>query len=217
MPSTRAPLRAGARSGQGVTLIEVAIILVVTFAIIGALAPTLSAVIRHAEETAATAAMTKIRSAILDFMTDTTFTLFTINGLKTGTRVNLLVSDGDIPRECSATSAACTAWQATVDNTGGLTDFLARHLVFNEPRGSTANAYSTTEVVADVFWKGTYLTAPIDPDPWGNRYMVNVQFLGASTNDVVVLSAGPDEEIDTEFTANPVTAGGDDLIVLVEA
>lgn len=208
------------RDPRGITLIEVTIMLGVTLAIIGALAPTLAAVIRNAETTAATEAMTDIANQINTALADlgpAGYSYFTITGTTGGTQVELLVSDGDIPRECSAVAAACTAWQRTVDNTGGLTDFLERHLITNNPRGSSANDYPDDEVVPDSYWKGAYLTAPLDPDPWGNRYMVNVQYLGASTNDVVVLSAGPDEEIDTVYTANPVTAGDDDLIVLVQA
>jgi len=152
--------------------------LVATFAIIGALAPTLVAVVRNAESAAATAAMTimatQINTMIITDLGGTGgYTYFSANGANNGTRVNLLVS--------------------------------------------AANDYPDDEIVPDKYWKGAYLTAPINPDPWGNRYMVNVQYIGASTNDVVVLSAGPDEEIDTAFTANPVTAGDDDLISLVES
>lgn len=196
------------------SVIEVTLMLVVTTSLIAALAPTLAAVVRHAETTAATNAMTDIQTQVLQMLIDLGYTKFTIDGTSTGTQVNLLVSDGDIPIECSAIAAACTSWQAVVDNTTGLTDFLERHLITNNPRGSAANDY---EPEVEPNWKGAYLTAPIDPDPWGNRYMVNVQFLGASTNDVIVLSAGPDEKIDTLFTANPIVAGGDDIIVLVEA
>lgn len=222
MPSTRPPLSPCARSGEGLshrahsarglTLIEVAIILTSTFVLIGALAPTLSSVVRHAEITAADTAMGKIQTQVLQMLTDLNFKNFTIDGTKTGTQVNLLVTDGDTPIQVSV--GGSTLWQAAVDNTGGLTDFLERHLVMNQPRGSAANAYTTS---AMNYWKGAYLTAPLDPDPWGNRYAVNVQYFGPDSNDVVVYSSGPDEEIDTPFTGNPVVAGDDDLIVLVES
>jgi type II secretory pathway pseudopilin PulG len=200
------------RPETGVTLIEVTLMLIVSMSILGALAPILSAVVRRAENAAATTAMNRIALQMRQALTDMSTTIFTFDGSKTSaSRVNVLVTDGDIPRECTAVSTACTAWQATVNNTSGLTDFLERHIVLNMPRGSAANDYPTD------IWKGAYLTPPLDPDPWGNRYAVNVQFLGADTNDVVVLSAGPDEKIDTAYQANPLAAGGDDLIVLLEA
>ena len=58
--------------------------------------------------------------------------------------------------------------------------------------------------------------APVDSDPWGNRFAVNVQYLGPSLNDVVVLSAGINEIIETDFTGNPLVVGGDDVLVVVE-
>ena len=94
-----------------------------------------------------------------------------------------------------------------------LVDFLERHLVTNTPAGG---AYSTVAA-----WKGAYLSAPVEPDPWGNRYAVNTQFLKATnpatltSNDVFVLSAGPDEQIDTVFTKNGITPGDDDIINVV--
>lgn len=62
-------------------------------------------------------------------------------------------------------------------------------------------------------WRGPYLDA-VRPDPWGNRYMSNVQFLTMPATDtvndatgfnrpVIVISAGPDEQIDTKF-GNPI-------------
>ena len=203
--------RCGAETG--LTLVEVAVVLVVTVSLLGALAPSLTPVIRRAETTAATTAMDNIRDQILQALADMNVKAFTVDGTKTGTQVRRLVSDGDIPRSVSVTGSA--TWQATVDNATGLTDFLERHLVFNQPRGNPANAYST--VVSGAYWRGAYLTAPIDPDPWGDRYAVNVEYLGNSTNDVDVYSAGPDRQIDTQYTANPLAAGDDDLIVLVES
>jgi hypothetical protein len=199
---------------RGVTLIEVAVILVVTVTLIGALAPTITAVTRRAELAAATAAMTDIRNQLLVMLnTDLSYNNGpTINGAKAGTKVRRLVSDGDIPREVSATGSAL--WQSPVDNATGLTDFIERHMISNQPRGSAANAYPRTGTHP---WLGAYLTGPVDSDPWGNRYVINTEYIGANSNDVVVYSAGPDEQIDTLYTANPLAAGDDDLILLVEA
>lgn len=201
-------------SDAGLTLVEVTLMLIVSMSLVAALVPTLSSTIRRAEIVAATAAMTDIRNQVIKTLEDVNYTTFTITGTKTGTDVQLLVSDGDTPRECTAIATACTSWQAAVDNVGGLTDFIERHLVTNNPRGSALNFYPVT---GNNIWKGPYLNSPNDPDPWGNRYMVNVQFMNNNTNDVVVLSAGPDEAINTAFAANPLAAGGDDLIVLVQA
>lgn len=76
-------------------------------------------------------------------------------------------------------------------------------------------------------WRGPYLTEQ-GPDPWGNRYAANVGFLyapqsGATASGagdgfreaVFVISAGPDEEIETAFTQSALTIGDDDIIAVV--
>jgi hypothetical protein len=199
------------RSEAGVTLLEVTLMLTATAALMAALAPTVSSTIRHGEIAVATQAMTDIQTQVLDALTDLNYNAFTVDGVKNGTEVRMLVSDGDIPREVSGAGSA--SWQLPVDDTTGLVDFLERHLVTDSPRGSAANAYAPPGNSGA--WRGAYLTAPIDADPWGNRYAVNTQYLTGGNEDVVVMSAGPDEQIDTAFTANGLTAGGDDLVVLV--
>ncbi len=68
-------------------------------------------------------------------------------------------------------------------------------------------------------WRGPYLDA-VRPDPWGNRYMANVLFLTTPQGEdsagfirpVIVLSAGPDEEVDTAFSSVGGFMLGDDDI-----
>jgi hypothetical protein len=60
------------------------------------------------------------------------------------------------------------------------------------------------------------MNAPIDSDPWGNRYAINVEWFNGGAEDVVVFAAGPDEEIDSAYAVNGLTAGDDDLVLLVQ-
>jgi|SaaInlV_200m_DNA_2_1039689.scaffolds.fasta_scaffold46485_1 type II secretory pathway pseudopilin PulG len=125
--------------------------------------------------------------------------------------VEMLVSDGDIP-EIGPNGAQL--WARPVDYC--VVDFMEYHLSVNAPGGDARNAYRG--------WRGSYLTAPINPDPWGNRYMVNTLFLWQGCNaeggtgyryDVVALSAGPDEEVDSQFTQDGFIPGDDDVICLI--
>jgi hypothetical protein len=213
-PSTedRRPRTAGRRPDSGLTLLEVTLMLTATTALLAVLAPTLSSTIRHAEVAAATQAMTNISVQVLQVLNDMNYNDFTVNGIRNSTEAEMLVSDGDTPREVSPTGDAL--WQRPVDLTTGFVDFLENHLVQNQPRGNPANAYNPPGGGTE--WRGAYLTSPIDPDPWGNRYAVNVEFLTGGNEDVVVLSAGPDEEIDSLYDDNGLTAGDDDIVVLVE-
>jgi hypothetical protein len=131
-----------------------------------------------------------------------------VTGTNGGATVEMLVGDGDIP----VSAIGATIWDDVVNPAAGTqVDFLERHLVTNTPGG--AGAYTTG---GGNPWRGAYIDAPIDPDPWGNRYAVNVNYLRTSTaNDVFVLSAGPDEEIDTAFTQNGAVPGEDDIIAVV--
>lgn len=88
-------------------------------------------------------------------------------------------------------------------------DTLDDQLVTNDP------VYSLTGVRK---WMGPYLEN-ISEDPWGNKYYVNVKFLQPTflspgqQKAVFVLSAGPDEEIDTNFEQeeNAFAVGDDDI------
>ncbi len=218
-------------SEAGVTLVEITIVLLCIAILTAAAAPVASRTIDRAKLARAVSDEAAIKTAITNFLTDMVAVVFTNNGAAAGGTTSVLVSDGDIPTEpCpgAVPAADCTAWKgvvvtvaapaggapcSTTEVIGSCVDFLERHLVTNTPAGG---AYSTVAA-----WKGAYLSAPVEPDPWGNRYAVNTQFLKATnpatltSNDVFVLSAGPDEQIDTVFTKNGITPGDDDIINVV--
>jgi hypothetical protein len=151
-----------------------------------------------------------IRIAVHNVVTEhTLFVPFTSTGAVDGDAIELLVSDGDAP----FTAIGATNWDNPVACCAGAVDvaFLEGHLVTNTALGA-AGSYS----VAAGGWRGAYINAPVDPDPWGNRYAVNSEYLKTiTTNDVFVLSAGPDEEIDTAFTFNGARPGDDDIIAII--
>jgi type II secretory pathway pseudopilin PulG len=165
-------------------------------------------------------------------------------------RVDMLVGDGDVPELGPNGSYEWT--QAVNFST---VDFFEYHLCTNNPGNNSAHAYRTPTDLdkgagaydddpmfarrssggfnSEFAWRGPYITAPIDPDPWGNRYASNVKFLdplsdssnnevakegkGGFEADVVILTAGPDEEIDTKWHKDGLTAGDDDILYTVSA
>lgn len=166
---------------------------------------------------------------------------------KASNRVEMLVGDGDIPDHGANGS---TRWSRPVNFKE--VDFFEFHLVSNKPGNATGNAYRTPTDLdkggkafgqdpmfarresggfnSEFSWRGPYITAPIDPDPWGNRYMANVMYLDAvadSSNnypadkafsaDTIVLSAGPDEEVDTLFEKDGLTVGDDDVMTMLDS
>ena len=243
---SRITLRPHATSNRGISLIEMTIVLLVISILTGVSAPTARRALDRARLARATSDVTAIRTAILNFLSDSAaggFTGFTQNGASGGATVQVLVSDGDIPGCTTANADAdlgCVAgtpptWIATVNGT--TTDFLERHLVTNNPGGNSANDYP----IGATAWRGAYINAPVDPDPWGNRYAVNVHWLmtnstcagAVRSNDTFVLSAGPDEVINTRFrfdlspittpncAANAIGTGGayvegDDVMTIIK-
>jgi type II secretory pathway pseudopilin PulG len=194
---------------RGITLVEATIVLTVAAILTAAAAPIASRTLDRAKLARASDDAAAIKTAINNFVNGfTSFTPFTRTGTNGGATVEMLVGDGDIP----FSSIGATIWDDVVNPAAATqVDFLERHLVTNTPGG--AGAYTTA---GGTSWRGAYINAPIDPDPWGNRYAVNVNyFRTTTTNDVFVLSAGPDEEIDTAFTINGATPGGDDIINVV--
>lgn len=89
-------------------------------------------------------------------------------------------------------------------------------------------------------WRGAYLSGPVTADPWNSRYQASTLFLTVATNafdtagspnqlqeglreaawnrDVVVLSAGSNEIVETSFggtATTGVSAGGDDIVYVI--
>jgi type II secretory pathway pseudopilin PulG len=178
-------------------------------------APTASRTIDRARLSRAVTDTQAIRTAVHTFLTE--FTVFapagfTSTGDAAGDTIELLVGDGDVP--ANDLGAAANNWDDVVNCCAAAVDvaFIEGHLATNTSLGG-AGTYS----VAAGGWRGAYMNAPIDPDPWGNRYAVNVEWLrtAPSSNDVFVLSAGPDEALDTAYAVNGAVPGDDDIIAVV--
>ena len=192
------------------SLVEATLVLVVTFILVAVAVPTASRTLDTARLTRAQTDADAIAAAVHNFITEfqPNFMPFTSNGAVGGATMVMLVSDGDIPREVAAGASA--SWTTPVGAAAAV-DFLERHLVTNTPVGG--GSYTTAGANP---WRGAYISAPVDPDPWGNRYAVNTQFLRlTTTNDTFVLSVGPDEQVDSAFAVNGASPGDDDIISVI--
>jgi len=245
------------------SLVEASIVLSVVTVLAGIMAPAVGSYMDTARQARAREDVRVIGAAIQDFIADNAESHFLIDGSNgansqpptrpDANRVNLLVSDGDIPTLAGALAAE-VFWTGAVN--GGTIDTLSNHLIENAPTEAAGNRYrnpsdivvatpggnnidfaraSSSGYNAPYAWRGSYLRGPVDPDPWGNRYAVNVAFLDPSATaavagitagfaatdyprlDVFVLSAGPDEEIDTRSAQDGAVPGDDDVIHVVSA
>jgi type II secretory pathway pseudopilin PulG len=265
------------RSEQGMTLIEASIILAVVATLSAMLAPSINGYVEQARQARTRNDVRVIGEAILTFIDDNAEHQFLqvgkggVNGFPEeppdhadANRVELLVSDGDIPTLGSGVSGE-TFWTRAVNLT--TVDTLANHLGQNTPGddcsgcagefgdtsyrnpidisvggGGSNIDFARTEsggFNAPYSWRGPYLRGPVGADPWGNRYAVNVAFLDPAPNavspvtvsnitagfttadyprlDVFVISAGPDEEIDTKSAQDGAVPGDNDFIFVVSS
>jgi type II secretory pathway pseudopilin PulG len=255
---------------SGWSLIELTIILVVLSILCAILARVIGRYVRNAKVIRCREDVQALGSAIWMYIEDTGNSYFIRDGspdeslgagrsLGTptgsapdqwdGNRVEMLVSDGDIPEIVDGGDAS---WERPAAPADTAVDFFEYHLVTNNPNNNLGYAYRTPSDLAkgaddypddpmfardesggfnsEFAWRGPYITAPIDPDPWGNRYASNVIYLDPdndTTNatpasngfeeDTVVLSAGPDEEVDTDYDVDGLTPGDDDILYTVSA
>lgn len=132
--------------------------------------------------------------------------------------VELLVSSGDIP---ALGPDGDPEWVLPPD--GVAVDFMEYYLISNTPGADRSRAFPTPEDCAHPLsrhfqnvraWRGAYMNVG-HGDPWGNRYMVNTIFLAdRRVEDVVILSAGPDQEVDSRFARDGFVPRDDDVALL---
>jgi len=203
-------------SAQGFTLIELTVVLAVIVTLALILTPSITNFINDSRVARARADTQTITAAIIQFSRDTGFfpQWSTAQNGGPGTaasKVDLLVSDGNVPA-----SAAATTW------TIGTVDALADQLMTNAP------GYTTRSASATFGWNGPYLSSSIGADAWNNRYMVNIGLIdttqgtqgagGALKSAVWVISAGANGQIETIYT-QPITTAtitGDDIAVRLQ-
>jgi type II secretory pathway pseudopilin PulG len=161
-------------------------------------------------------------------------------------RIELLIGNGDIPPGNGSPLINPWVQPYSIGNGTFDVDFLEYHLCTNTPGGGIGVPYRRVSSEPPSIgasqgggfarpnygyfnspfgWRGAYMTAPINPDPWGNRYMINAEFLDASPDlpgnynnmafDVVVLSAGINEITETPFAMDGAAPGGDDQIYVI--
>lgn len=227
------------RAEAGMSLVEVTIILAVVAVLASVMAPAVNGYVDQARQVRARTDTQVIAEAILDFVADTAERQFLIDGSNGGldeepptradsNRVNLLVSDGDIPT-LTATLVGETFWTQAIN--GGTVDTLSNHLIENTPTELGTSRYRNPADITIPFpggnntdfardessgynaphaWRGGYLRGPVRADPWGNRYAVNVAFMDAAPTAVITgITAGPGVIDYQRLDVFVLSAGGD--------
>ena len=200
-----------ARSRHGFTLIELTVVLAVIVTLALVLTPSISNFINDARTARAQSDCQTVASAIVQFYRDNGFFpswKLAQNGGpgQPQNRLQLLISPGNIAQE-----DVPTLW------TTGVAGLLAEQLLNDTP------GYTLRSTTSPNGWNGPYLSSMINTDPWGNRYVVNIELIDSSAfattrsggmkAAVWVLSAGPNGIIETPFvqSVSGAALGGDDI------
>lgn len=180
------------RNQKGFTLLELVLVLLIISLLIGVMMPIVFGKIEHAQGVNAQVNLQRIYGGILDFYNDLGFYPKYVEGQKApgGATYNILRSEqGAVP------SSLDPKWLMT-----DKVDYIENQLIKNMP------AYKEKlNPQAQQDWNGPYLTCSLLPDPWGNKWFVNVEFLDetgkpSEKHKVWILSAGPNKTIDTPYT-----------------
>jgi type II secretory pathway pseudopilin PulG len=235
------------RNQRGLSLIEATIMLAVVSLLTAVMAPAVRTYVQSAQESAAMHDVEAIATGLSRMLSDTGESWFLRDGNgtlatdvpshATANRVDLMVSDGNIPQLYSGVtrSTVGTEWTAPVDNAA--VQELEYYLATNVPSNASANAYRSATNMSvtanfdptsgqtfnsDQAWRGPYLPGPLGPDPWGNRYAVNVEFLAkapgagptGNVNDAIVLSAGNNGMIETRIDVDGSNSANDVVFIV---
>lgn len=205
------------RGARGFTLMEVIITLGVVAIMAAVLSPMILNYLEDAKKSKAEADVKAISGTILKLTRDVAhFPLYTDGTKTTGTpAIEILYGPGNNPVESTT-----PAWGLSATPAGK--DLLENHLVKNNPAGTTSGTPATPYLTTGRFpWRGPYIES-ITPDPWGNRYVVNIKNADPadpSPKVVWALSAGPDGKIDTKpdaLTDSGPPPGNDDIAIRIK-
>lgn len=194
-------MRRALRRQRGFTLLEITIILAV-IAILGLiLAPSILNFLNQSRLARAQNDVQVLADSVQEFFRDTGF--FPKYADASRSRgVRLLVSPGSV----GEAQPGAEPWTLTDP---GAIDWIANQLVNNRPSFGAAG-YPLKTTASGSGWNGPYISTDLDSDPWGNRYVIDIEFLsvmpGAVEMDgiqekraVWALSAGPDGIFDTLY------------------
>ena len=204
---------------RGFTLIEVIVVLAVLSVLVAILSPRMFVYVDDANEIRAQGDADAIAAAIAKLYADTGRRPVYQDGTgeleyTAGTDYAVLSSnpacDGALSADPTAPASACGErhpTHATAGTTWNLdtakTDSIHHHLIMNKPGGDDDAGETPYKITGKRAWNGPYLYRVPDADPWGKSFLINISNADPDAEDVgtqkwvIVISAGPDGEIDT--------------------
>jgi type II secretory pathway pseudopilin PulG len=188
---------------HGLSFTEVTMLFSVLSVMTAVLSPSISDYVQDARRVKATDDVQFLASRFARFALDVSVD----PGLRDGwTSADLLVGPGNTPM---VGDGGDVAWTEPVD--GHRVSYLDDRVMMNAA-GSRARDTGPRYVRADL--RSSHLSG-LTPDPWGHRYAINVRAMDGRRADTIVLSPGPNGLVETEFNADGLRPGGDDIIAVI--
>lgn len=179
---------------KGFTLIEVVVVVAVIAILAAVLTPYITKYIDDSKIAKARNETQVIGGAITNFYKDVG--QWPNRNPSSGAVTTVLYTGGATPNSYQnfVNAGSGTGWNAGSGN-------LDNNLLVN---GNSGNLYPPS---GDLRWKGPYASGAMPLDPWGRPYLVNV----AATGALWVISAGPNQRINTNATDNVIPNTSDDI------
>jgi prepilin-type N-terminal cleavage/methylation domain-containing protein len=188
---------------RGFTLIEMVVVLAVIAILAAVLTPIITSYVERARINAANSDVKNIAAAILQFDTDTkVFPIYkTLADIPNGNTWTVEWSPGDTVALGTTSGPTFADWNLALLAGTSLDGMLNSNALGLPATGTRA-------------WKGAYVN--LGADPWGSAYYVTTANLApSSTNAAYVISAGPNQTIETPLNTTrgaTLVPGGDDIV-----
>ena len=194
---------------KGFTLIELAVVLAIIAVLAAVLTPMVTNYLDQARVARAQADVKTIADAVKLYQRDTgrwpvyasasDYTAGTVGGGKTVIGGNT----GSNPADGTA------SWSVgTVIASSSLETYI----------NGNFTGVSTTNTFPKARFAGPYIGS-LDSDPWGNKYLLTASNLAGTTNHAYIISAGPNNVLDTTLNQSATgqfTAGTDDVVAVIK-
>jgi type II secretory pathway pseudopilin PulG len=230
------------KSERGMSLVEATIILMVLAILTSVLAPSIGDYVNDARQVKAKEDLEALGLSVARLVRDTglPFPVRTAGAApsKASTnRVDLLVSEGQLPTITAGTGVAASAAGYLIQNAvewndvvGAEIELASDHLITNANGYTTVTFPAPAGPVPGLGWRGGYLSNLTGPDPWGVRYACATVWLNpgsdvtvaankGTNNDAFCLSAGQDGNVDTDIESSAnggVVVAGDDAVYVIQ-
>jgi prepilin-type N-terminal cleavage/methylation domain-containing protein len=189
------------KDSSGFTMIEMVVVLAVIAILAAILTPIITSYVERARINAATSDLKSIAAATVQFNADTK-----VWPIYTGAFTNLDGPVDDLKASPGHDALAGAGFAGfTASSAGSLDAVLNQNSMALPTSGKN-------------FWKGAYLE--LLADPWGTKYYLTSKHLKpGSTFAAYVISAGPNQTLETSFNqpqGGSLTIAGDDIVVRIK-